>query len=472
MIGAFAGWIIRSCLYTGGLSRYLGYEPKITDGGNGLAKRGATLVTARSTRWNAISEALAEVPRTQRYLWLAAQAEQASPAEMRRLFRLAGTENQIDLQRAIAARWAKLDPSHMFQSLQAEPGLNYRCSRILFAHWVESDPDEAVEQILAAKKDKRYREWASGLWHDLMKKAPETAILAYNRLDVRGLTIDQRSIREWAEKDPASAAAVVVDNIPSIHGGWRALEEIGKAWGQADPETALSFAIDLKDPNNRAALLTNAMTEWAQHDPEAAVAYASEQQDPNLRAWLGSSLVAGLAETDPVSALAWANDNLQSRDRAYAISEAIETIAKKDVQAAAEAVASIEPGGAMNFAVSKVVGEWSDKGIVDNVEMWSWIASLSDTEARERAVQGLEWRLATDTQNGLVDLVSGPHGYLATAAMVERAARQKARQDPESAAAWARELPEDRSDKALKAVMNLWRSISPNEAIAWETANR
>ena len=247
------------------------------------------------------------------------------------------------------------------------------------------------------------------------------------------------------------------------------MKEIAKVWGESDPLAALAFGLKLKDRNYRYTVLANSMKAWARKDPEEAAAYAQDQSSIRLRAALGRGLVAGLAETDPQAALAWADENLESSARADAVSEAIETIAKQDIHSAAEMVADMEPGGTMNYAVSQVANEWARKGVTDNDAMWRWIDSLTDTEARERAVEGLEWRLQFDSRSGLVDLVAGKHGHLATKPMVERAARQKARQDPQSAADWATSLPEGRSDTALNAVLNYWRRVSPDDAAAWES---
>ncbi len=432
----------------------------------------ATVLPDRSTRFSNLAKALAKIPRAQRYLWLAAQMENASLTEVDSLFRLAGIEGHTDLQRAIAARWAKLDPSHMFEAMSDASEYDHPIVRILFEQWAQSDPQNALKHVVENKRTKWYPDFGKTLWNQLMKHAPATGFAAYGQLGIIGYLPDTRHVGAWARSDPRAAAELLVSQMNDQPAGRETMKEIAKVWGESDPGAALTFGLQLEDQGYRYTVLVNSMKAWARQDPEAAAHYIAGQSDAHLRATLGSGLVAGLAETDPKSALAWAEENLQSAARADAISEAVETVAQQDIDAAAAMVAGMEPGGAMNVAVSQVVREWAEKGVTDNDAMWTWIESLTDIEARERAVQGLEWRLQRNARDGLVDFVSGKHGHLATKSIVERAARQRARQDAPSAANWASSLPEDRSSTALEAVMDYWRGVSTSEAAAWESAEQ
>ncbi len=431
-----------------------------------------SILSKRSNADTAMSAALAKVPRAQRYLWLAAKAEKASLEELARLYQLANREGHRDLRRAIAFNWAGKDPSHMFESLKDWGEDDFRIYRVLFDQWAKMDGEAALTKVLESDKDKRFRDWGMYLWSALMRENPAIAVRARKDLAGPGFTASTSKVAEWAGRDPRAAADMVMNHMPKRdHMTWEIMGAIGKVWGKQDPEAALNFALGLDSYSTRGALAASAMSAWTEDDPEAAAEFLSHLEDPDLRFQLGNGLVSGLAKSDPEAALNWADAHLKSSARINAIGRVIQSVASEDIEAAAQLVAGMEPGGTLNGAVTALIDVWSKDGGSQNEAMLTWLGSLTDIEARDRAIRSLEWRMDMITEGGLVKFVEGEHGYLAPVEMVRRAALQRARQDPQTAAEWARALPGDRAETALAAVMAAWRENAPEAAAAWETAS-
>ena len=97
------------------------------------APRSASVLTKRSTppsnpSSQARTQELAKLPASQRILWLATQAESATPDQMAQLVALAKKENHMDIElaRALSAQWADLDPVHMMTTLASTGENDYR----------------------------------------------------------------------------------------------------------------------------------------------------------------------------------------------------------------------------------------------------------------------------------------------------------------------------------------------------------
>ncbi len=411
------------------------------------------------------SEAAAAIPKgsaMDRYLWLVSQAEGAALHEFARLLVMANREGHRDVKRAIATRWASTDASHMFKALmanEADGRSDYTLWKILFKEWVSDDPQGALAEF-AADRDAQHDSTLRLLFlSDLIAQAPQVAVAAASQLEFTdGFRFNLEKVGEWAAADPEAAAASVVEHMKDNSTAWEIMKEIGRAWGNSDARAALKYAESLKNGFGT-VLSRNAIRAWAELNPEAATAFASAESDPAKRAHLGEGLAAGLAKTEPEVALSWAQNNLRSVSRAEAIGDIVRTVAKEDISTAGDLVANMDPGGAMNRAVSSFLSVWGRTAdLSENNAILAWIDNLTDSEARQHAIRTMAWRLTTYDKNGLIDFVSGEFGHLATDDMLRRAAAQRARQDPESAAAWANSLPQDRSDKALAIVHDTQKS--------------
>jgi hypothetical protein len=100
------------------------------------------------------------------------------------------------------------------------------------------------------------------------------------------------------------------------------------------------------------------MQQWAQRSPIAAAAFAAAQPDMAYRATLGQGLVSTWSVTDPTAALAWSQQHLRGSARTEAVAGVIRVLAEKDLTAASEIVADMEPGGMQNRACASIFETW------------------------------------------------------------------------------------------------------------------
>lgn len=423
-------------------------QPSGTNGRTG-SEDVPTVLADRTTENARLSTVLAKMSAGKRALWIATRAEGAEPEKLWHLLQLA--KDQPELQSAIAARWATLDPRHMHAKLLQTDDRRY--FHELFDTWSKSDSRGMFAAVLEARNNKQTKGTSSthtAIEH-LMRNAPEVGIEAMAAFGIEHYLPSMRGIEAWVATDPKEAANQIAGTLPHTHAGMNAMKAVGKAWGARDPETALAFAASLNDAmGNQLALY--AMHAWAGVDADAALAFIDRQADSVLRIKLGQGLAQGLAEEDPHTALRWASDHLQSTVRSEAIGNIVKAASKKNIHEAAALVSNMNPGGAMNTATRELLQTWAEKGLQKNDAMYQWIESLDDIHTRDHAIEFLGGRLAYAGKHGLVAFVSGDYGHLASESMLRQAVELRMRQDPQSAVQWAKSLPEDRSAKVLNLV--------------------
>jgi hypothetical protein len=128
-------------------------EPRPSSSAGGAPKDGTAM--PRRDFDEAIGEAIRAETGAKRWLLLLSAAEKASAQDMPALIRMVG-EDSVAI-RMLGARWAELDPKHMFISLCADyllpegaagalPG-RYMLSDVLFEQWTRSDLPGAIKAL-------------------------------------------------------------------------------------------------------------------------------------------------------------------------------------------------------------------------------------------------------------------------------------------------------------------------------------
>lgn len=421
--------------------------------------------------------ALARVVRTEkgskRWLVLLAQAEKADAAKMPSLIRSAG--NDMAIIRMLAARWAELDPTHMFSSLYADliqpdgaPGTlpgRWELTDVLFEEWVKKDMGAVIKALNDVPNFGGRDNLRMTVVNRLMKADAEKGLIAMKEWNIRHYVPDMKSVSDWAARDPRHAAEAVAA-LGSDYAAREAMKYVGKAWAQNDPESGLRYAATLNQQSG-AALSSEIIGAWAQRNLSAAVKFATAQEDPSIRGALGQGLVNSWAKTDPAGALAWSQENLRGAARAEAIGGLIKTVAEKNIEEAGELVAGMEPGAAQNRACASIFETWFKKGKDQRDAALAWLAELPDPQARNSALEKVQWDWMWNDPNSVRDFISGPHGNLASDSMLHQVARNQTSKNPEAAMEWAAGLPAERVELARRAVLDNWLQVRPEGAAAY-----
>ncbi len=438
-----------------------------------------------SLPWNPAAPELAETLRTatgaQRWLTMLAAADKATAEDMPGLVRVAGEDSAMI--RMLAARWAELDPQHMFRwvftdlllpegSRDALPG-RWALTEVLFDEWTKSDLPAVAKALTDVPNFPGRDNLRMTVSNDAMKTDVERGLRLIKEWGIHHYLPDMSKVGEWAARDPRHATEVVAALALGADGGAMiehvTLTEIGKAWAQIDPRAALEFAATMQS-FGRFALAGEAVQEWAKKDLGAAVEFATAQGDPTFRASLAQGLVGEWAKTDAAGALAWSNENLRGAARTEVIGDLITAAAGKNLEAAAELVAGMEAGPAQNRACASIFETWFKNGKEGRDAAFTWLAALPDASARTAALERVQWGWMSREPDAVRDFVSGPFGQMASSSMLQSVARSQTSKNPEAAMQWAASLPAERSGDVRRAVLENWLNVRPEGAMNFARA--
>lgn len=427
----------------------------------------------RRPAYAALGETLRTASGANRWLQLLSAAESATAADMPELIATVGDDSTA--VRMLAARWAELDPQHMFTWVYSEylvpetarsgESKRYILSEALFEHWVKVDLAAAVKALDAVPSFSGREQFRMTIANQAMKTDVEQGLRLFKQWNIRNYLPDMRVFGEWAARDPRHAAEAIVA-FGDGYAGQEALKQVGKAWAATDPEGGLRFAAGL-EPGHRALLASELIKAWAGKNLTSAAAFAAAQPDPAYRAALAQGLVGTWGKTDPAGALAWSEEHLRGTARTEAIASLIKSAAEKSLTTASELVADMPPGAAQNRACASIFETWFNKGKGERDAAFEWLASLPDAAARQSALERVQWNWAWQDPEGVREFVAGPHGELASNSLIAQVARGQAVKNPEAAMQWAATLTGDRERQARQSVLDAWLGIRPEAAAAY-----
>lgn len=116
-----------------------------------------------------------------------------------------------------------------------------------------------------------------------------------------------RIAESYASKDPV-AAAKWAQRFADKDYASRSIEQIGGRWAQSDPVAAVSWLESLPAGSGQTAGLRNAFGDWEDRDPAAAGQYLLAMPQSPQRDSAISGFATGYAWQNPQLAIAWAQD--------------------------------------------------------------------------------------------------------------------------------------------------------------------
>jgi hypothetical protein len=417
---------------------------------------------------------LAISPPVERWLRLIAAVEKAGPEDMPGLLQMcAGDKTALQM---VAAHWAATAPAHMWQVIVAEartgkisgrvgslPMPMDEITEVLFKAWVTSDL-KAAKNALSENSEMPHLDATRSMTFSIFTKAdPEGSLELIEKWNIRHIIPFWTGLDKWAEKDPRRAAETAARSGTEL-AAMEALNVIGRTWSKKNPAEAMAYAAALPAAQ-RSSFAAGAMKEWASKDTAAAAAFAASQTDPAFRAVLAKPLVEAWAKSAPNDALAWSLDNLRGEARSKAVAGVVEGVAQKDTAAAASLVGSLEPGGAKNSAAGALALKWFHKSGPEPVI--EWLSTLPDADTRRAGMEQIQWNWQMRNPAAVAAFLTGPHASLANSHLVQNAAAEQARRDPEAAMEWTGKLPSSILPMAREEVLQTWVQSRPEAAAAW-----
>jgi hypothetical protein len=115
--------------------------------------------------------------------------------------------------------------------------------------------------------------------------------------------------RQWAHRDPASAAFMLLQLTDPVQGQSNVsllshvlLGLVAAQWANADLTSALAWARALPEGASKSEAMAQISYHWAKGDPQSAAAYAASQNDARML----RNVAGAWAERDPHAAAEWA----------------------------------------------------------------------------------------------------------------------------------------------------------------------
>ncbi len=416
-------------------------------------------------------EAFARSSQTQRWLWLASQAETASASEMLRLVALAGEDTE--LRKMLASQWGKAAPEHMLRTLVSEikapasalhdPG---ELLRWLFREWGERDAHGLADALADESMFVGYRGLRTSAVSAITNHDPGLGLRLLTDWGIQDYTPSLSKVADWGANAP-EAAGTVIGRMTNPYARESAFEELAKSWVKSDPEAALQFAQTNLVGAAQRELSAAVMKRWAETNLNDALTFASSQEDRALLSALSEPLVEAWAKEDPAKALAWSEETLPAPARARAIGAIIGAIAADDLQAGIGAVGDMAPGGAKRQASEALLRTWIDESDVDVAALGAWLGNIDDAGTRTSILNNVQWDWARKHRDSAKAFLASGHGHLASSSMVRRVVQDDVRQDPHAAMEWADTLPETVGETAHYSIVRQWHRLQPAAAQEW-----
>lgn len=328
------------------------------------------------------------------------------------------------------SRYAALDPEAAVQRIVNSGPFDQRYLYGIFVTWAKYDVDAAMahaEELPPELRQQAGRGILSGSAQLPGQRRQEIA----DQFSLQR-QLDWMDTRELIDEEPAAAwqRALSSQNLDT-----GLLAEVGRAWAQRDPVSALNAVAAVRDTAFRDAFSEQLIAQWASTDPEAARHWGLSQLDSQTRLPLLRGVAAGIARNNTDEALNFVL-GLDGRERQEAAKVVFARWAKTDPAGAADTLTMLDDGAMFAAASGNIILEWVK---TDAYAAFEWLGS-QDVDSRSSASR--QWQ-------------------------VLHALRQIARSDPETALELASGLPGQGRQNAMSTAMGIWAKNDPRGAASW-----
>ena len=292
------------------------------------------------------------------------------------------------------------------------------------------------------------------------------------------------------------------ESLPPDRSRANELKLLFHAWGKFAPEDAIEYAKTLGRSETIYATRA-AVASWASYDATSAMEWAENQEDENQRAEYLVGIVQGVAAFDKKAAtemlftiektnyryqaaallvqdslkegvestIQWAESLPKSDEtvRRSIYTQVASAISKEDPIRASEWALTIPEGDTRSGVISTVINYWSRESHKDAA---SWVQQLPEGGSKYKAIEQMvnqwAWRDPASTAEWLNQFPSTTE----LDPSIDNFSRRIATKAPEVAADWANAiLDTDLKDKALERVYKGWKKQDPDQAEHWARSN-
>lgn len=270
------------------------------------------------------------------------------------------------------------------------------------------------------------------------------------------------------------------------------------AWGQADPETALTYALkNTGTPFARQTILAS----WSASDPEAAIAFARDNHKGEGANQLLVGVIRGLAPNNvqratdllqelPYSrergealrqilplvtqegvedALDWSRSIADEQLRSGAITFILSDLSREAPEQAAAAVINLDDSKVAARVVDDIAGSWARQSLDDAI---AWTQDL-EPNLRAEAAEGLIGPYASQDPEGAAQWLTSLSGTTNLDGAIGRFAWTSMQKNPQLAADWIGQISnQDRRNELYHGVLSRWWRRDSAAAEQWMTTQQ
>jgi len=198
------------------------------------------------------------------------------------------------------------------------------------------------------------------------------------------------------------------------------------------------------------ALLSLLFNEWIQYSPIEALSFAQENKRVD---WLMEGLrLAGKEHAD--DAFTWINTEISNLNLQRGLEAAVFSgIAQEDPRGALTRLDTYQEGPRKNQLLSTVLSEWT-KSEPDSV--FNWFEKQEPSTFLFNAYQEVMYNYIGQFPKESSVLVAAMNGHSLQANFAHQAAQLLAKEDPQSALLWAKDLDGDAKKRAMRGIIEEW----------------
>jgi hypothetical protein len=334
---------------------------------------------------------------------------------------------------------------------------------------VERNPAGALEYLGKMSHGQEYSMGLRTVLGGMAAKDPDRALLLANQMATNK---DQRVVyqvlfEQFARRDPLSATRRL-DKVPAGEARVNSVDTIVTVWSEQDMESALAWAKQLKNREDRTVAMTAALHLLSDRDPVRALPLAEEHLEGESLEYVTYRALAVLVDQDVESARL----EVERRPHGWAWSRASLLVAR--------AMAEDDPREALAWISTLPKGEQRN-GLLNTLDIWArkspvdagvYIAQMpAGTDQQTAARQYAERRAESDPADALNWLAQLGNESARKYATIGVAAGW-ARRDPSAATKWAVALPLDNAAHvpAVEGTMSHWVLIDQEAATMFANA--
>jgi hypothetical protein len=227
---------------------------------------------------------------------------------LKRIRRIPGNNDRELASRLLLAHWVQSDPDAVLQFAASNRGYEYAADAV-FQQAAATNLSSALERAKALPNaDLRYMA-LRGVLSFMSDTDPAGAVrLAQTLGDYRGNEpLSSVIYRQWAATDPQAAALQASQE--KTEEGWRSpVNQVVRTWAGQDPTAAANWSLALQDADARSRSISQVMRQWTRDDPTAAVNWISGLPPGANYDSAVAALATSMAATDPQNAINWARN--------------------------------------------------------------------------------------------------------------------------------------------------------------------